>query len=1164
MKITREKLNMLKETLPGNNAVYLVNGKELQTYYYSKGIPALSGMNDEEYRKMVKDDGFRIVVENDRELLFDELSKIINDDVQSVVTYRIQHKEKGFVWICAHAKCMGEMDGRLVLLVEFSDAAVQTDGYANLIDNSDAIVYVCDRKTWEMYYANEAAFKHWGHRDFSGKTCYEFTRGSSEPCPWCSIHSMKGNDFYAEATYDPEQRRYYNIKCSNIIWYGREAVATFATDLTNERNNTIRIENEKNELDRILANIPSGIIVYRIKDGTITFVTANSKAYEELEIDGGISAMDDQSILAGRVHPDDIDEVFGFLNEISEPNVQRNFIYRYRTVAGSYKWLSNRINTIGQKDGSIMAFAVISDVTAEKESEASLMQSRRMYEVATELAKLRVWTYDIKNHRIVFSETSTTESDLHIFSMPKVIENMPEAISEWVSEKDTEKVLEMYEALEDGVPALSFEYWHQEQPGIQTRCERVIYMTEFDDSGEPVSAYGIGADITEQKLEEQRYRSHYDQIAKVNPYSLGTFRLNLTKNTCGDGHSSYESVLKQQKEGTVDAYLKANADIISSASAKEKFLKIFTREKMLERYKNGEVQLSEEYPIYASDGRILWIDGFVDMFQNPDTHDVEAITYALDITDKKTEESIVNCLVEEKNDHIGLVDIDARTYELRQHKWAFNDLEPNAAVDYSKICRIIADNNVIREDRELFIRRTDLDDLNREMEKNGEYSFVFRCRGGDGSIMRKQVQYNWLNDDRKKLIVVQTDITEIYEQEQEQMKRLQDALYEAEEANRAKSDFLSRMSHDIRTPLNGIIGMTYIAEKENKASSVGGYLEKIEKSSTFLLGLINDILDVAKMENRAVRLNPEPYPADEYNNYLDAVIRPLCREKNQKFVLKENITSDTVPLIDKLHFNQIIFNVLSNAVKYTPEGGTVTYSIYGKQIAANRLSVTHIISDTGIGMSDEFQKSLFEPFTQENRDDNLEMRGSGLGLSIVKKLVDTMGGRIDVDSSLGAGTTFTLNFEFDSVSAEEIKVINSAGGQKDDINILQGAHILLCEDNALNQEIAYKLLEDKKAIVDIADNGKYGLEKVKKSPLNYYDVVLMDIRMPVMDGYEAARSIRSLDRSDVETLPIIAMTADAFEADVQKCLDAGMNGHISKPIDPDGMFGSISEFMAKR
>jgi len=401
-------------------------------------------------------------------------------------------------------------------------------------------------------------------------------------------------------------------------------------------------------------------------------------------------------------------------------------------------------------------------------------------------------------------------------------------------------------------------------------------------------------------------------------------------------------------------------------------------------------------------------------------------------------------------------------------------------------------------------------------------------------------------------------IDDIIRQEEEYRSKLQKAAEEAERANMAKTKFLSRMSHDMRTPLNGIIGMTHIASKMNISEQLADYLAKIDASSKFMLGLINDILDMSKVENDEIKLHTEPYPPDEFTAYLEAVIMPLVEEKNQTIDFEIDIPAGYIPLQDKMHINQIVFNILSNAVKYTAEGGKIEYRSKGRMLPDGKMLVRIEVTDNGIGMSEEFQKIIFNPFAQEARVDTSPERGSGLGMAIAKRLVDLMGGTISVRSRLGSGTTFIVELPAEAIREDHITKCPDTAADDAAAVDFDGKHVLLCEDHPLNIEIAKTLLEGKGMVVEVAEDGMRGIEAYKRSAEYFYDAILMDIRMPVMDGYEAAMAIRGSGRKDAQTVPVIAMTADAFSEDKQKCIAAGMNAHIAKPVDPDMMFRTLA------
>lgn len=363
-------------------------------------------------------------------------------------------------------------------------------------------------------------------------------------------------------------------------------------------------------------------------------------------------------------------------------------------------------------------------------------------------------------------------------------------------------------------------------------------------------------------------------------------------------------------------------------------------------------------------------------------------------------------------------------------------------------------------------------------------------------------------------------------------------------AKQKESSFLSRMSHDIRTPLNGIIGMTKLALSEDQSGEeYRDYLQKIDSSGQYLSELVNNILDFKKIEEDKLDLKQEKYFVEELNRHICDIITPLCEEKQIIFDRKNIIAKKGAIITDKIRLNQILMNLLSNAVKYTPEGGTVRIYSENTSFAENHVTTDIVVADNEIGMSEEFQKHMFDSFAQENP--TIASGGSGLGLSIVKLLVERMGGEIHVRSRQGEGTSVVLHFTFAYEQGERI----SAKPEEYEKDFLSGKRILVCEDNEMNAEITKRVLESKQGEVILTENGQLGVEAFAASDIGYYDVILMDIRMPVMNGIEATKEIRRMKRADAKTVPIIAMTADAYDVDMKRSKEAGMNIHLSKPID---------------
>ena len=390
-------------------------------------------------------------------------------------------------------------------------------------------------------------------------------------------------------------------------------------------------------------------------------------------------------------------------------------------------------------------------------------------------------------------------------------------------------------------------------------------------------------------------------------------------------------------------------------------------------------------------------------------------------------------------------------------------------------------------------------------------------------------------------------------------RRLQISMTKEKEANAAKTEFLSRMSHDIRTPLNAVLGFTRLVKDEPDLSeSVRDSIDKIENSGQYLLGLINDVLDMSKIESGKIRLAYETIDLRAFADRIADVFAAEAARKGIRLQTDFSIDSDLFVVSDSLRLRQIFSNLLSNAIKFSPPETTIHWHMACAAGTGGTALLLSTVSDEGCGISPQFQQHLFEPFEQENNPHSNRTQGTGLGLSIVQKLLGLMNGEIGVCSQMDKGTTFTVSISLPLGQRENMP---QTGAALPTPFVLRGKRVLVCEDHPLNQQISTRLLEKQHMTVELAQNGRIGVEMFQRSASGYYDAILMDIRMPIMDGLEAARFIRSLERQDAQIVPIIAMTANAYDIDVANALSAGMNAHLSKPVEPALLYETLNRLL---
>ena len=514
---------------------------------------------------------------------------------------------------------------------------------------------------------------------------------------------------------------------------------------------------------------------------------------------------------------------------------------------------------------------------------------------------------------------------------------------------------------------------------------------------------------------------------------------------------------------------------------------------------------------------------------------------------KKTIDRILSAVTE---DFVFLVVVDVRTRIEKvfflsngpRPKWTGKDKT------YDENIKEYAEKIVAPEDRARFLETVEFDSLMNYFKKSGnevsiEYDVII-----DGERRRYQGKFTFSTQDPEgvKIYVGVRDITKIEEERTEYNRRLMSALAEAEEANKGKSYFLFNMSHDIRTPLNAVIGYSELAKKHlDDRDVLEDYINKIQICGNQLLGLIGDVLDMAKIESGKIDLSLNPCLCQDMMNEVVVSVNESAKEKGLSFEASGNACHTTI-LCDKVKVQKILLNILSNAVKYTPGGGKVTLSVHEEIKGDGDLSdFTFVIRDNGIGISKEFLPYVFNSFSRERNATLSGVSGTGLGMTITKRLVDAMGGKIEIESEQGKGTTVTVFLTFKRF---ENKVIEKKEEKLPEIS-LEGKRVLLAEDNEINSEIASEMLREVGISTEVVTNGEECVNALLSHSAGYYDLVLMDVQMPVMDGYEATRTIRRFQDKDKRMIPVIAMTANVFEEDKEKAYQSGMNGHLSKPID---------------
>ena len=710
----------------------------------------------------------------------------------------------------------------------------------------------------------------------------------------------------------------------------------------------------------------------------------------------------------------------------------------------------------------------------------------------------------------------------------------------------------MYRKVEQGQSA-TCEVWYNPANGREPRCERITYVAVNSPNGVPAKAIGFTQNITADRKVAERYQRELGFLRQTDENNLGAKgHYDLTRNVVLEYTTKNDSFFRI-KPGT--AYDDAFRDFLKmpyQESERREIADKLDRTKLAERYQRGQMQTNLIYHRARAGALPIWISLNVHTYMSPETGDLEAFTYAYDVTDKMETDAVIGLIAEVEFDYIGLIYTETDEFEFIKKSSGVGYAAVNERVRYSEACDYVGRTFAGETEHGQYLSAVASESILAGLRANGGRHTATYRRTENGRLLCKKVDYVWLDEPAGIVLVVRSDVTSAFERDQEQLARIEAAKLEADRANEAKSTFLASMSHDLRTPLNGVLGFTGLALKEPDPGKKQEYLEKIDSSGRLLLDLVNDTLELSRIESGKAEPEPEAVMPNDLIPAVVTALRPSAELKRISLLADFDEDADTPVWCDRLKVQKIALNLLSNAIKYTPEGGTVRVRVaFSPEHAQNGWTLR--VEDNGIGMSEEFMERMFEPFAQEKRSESLKTPGTGLGLAIVKRYVDLLGGTIRAESKLHRGTSWLVELPICAVPDGTVQ----KRGAGIDARSLAGMRVLLCEDNYMNTEIAVTLLRGKGIEVETAENGRDGVALFSASAEGYYDAVLMDLRMPVMDGNTAARTIRALCRADAGRVPIIAMTADAFEESIREAREAGMDEYVTKPIEPQKLFEAL-------
>lgn len=919
------------------------------------------------------------------------------------------------------------------------------------------------------------------------------------------------------------------------------------TDVSEQKRLEKELLSANEKMQETINAIPGGVASYRVEgmrfiptffsDGVTVLSGHNREEYEEMV----------QHDVLDIIYELDRERVFSAVRAAYLSGEVLDISYRMRHKDGHLIWIHLNGRRIGQLSGEAMFYAVFTGMSPES----------RLFQSIADGTADGIYVIDKSNYELLYAN----ESD-NLFG--KGTDSLGQKCYAALYGKSSPCE---FCVLKEGGD--SGEEHEMEVP--ETGRFYSARFREIDWNGIP-SYVKYLRDITDDVLirrEKERLRHQYEEVIfqhyqAPGPDTLLIGHCSITQNRILEyrafrGREFVKTLGKDREQ-----FFAGIARCIVDAEERKAFLQMYHNAPLLKAYAENDTERVMECFIRLPQTKGCYARFKVSLVEVPDTGDLTGVLTVTDITDQTIADRILHQLSLTSHDFIIDVDLLEDSFHVLSSS-ADSEWMLGRQRHYSSQVVHLAETMVTPGDREHYKRALDAGDMRQRLQKEGSYTFTYGIADEKGDVRTKSVVVSSIDLRLGRVSLVCTDVTDMLAAERRSQKKLEEALTVAEKANQAKSEFLSSMSHDIRTPMNAIMGMTTLAEANiDDRERVRDCLHKISISSRHLLNLINDVLDMSKIERSQITLNPSRVYLSEILDEITAIIGPQAQAAGlQVEFLADGITHNCF-CGDTLRVNQILLNLLSNAVKFTPEGGRVGF--LAEEILpirdAGHIRYRFTVSDTGIGMSEEFLEHIFDPFVRADRVAGIE--GTGLGLSITRGLADLMDGEISIESSLGSGSVFRVELEFEEAQERTGAAKRRGESARISGDSLEGYYFLIVEDNAINAEILSEILAMHKARSVVKTDGAQAVQEFKKAPPGTYDAILMDIQMPVMNGYEATRAIRAMERADAAAIPIIAMTANAFDEDIKNSLDAGMDAHVAKPVDIVVLLQTLNQALARK